>query len=240
MTPDSAMLHHKRAELDASSGDFKNACEGFQRVVELVPDNAMARQNVGSSLVSLGRYAEAIEWLREALRLRPDFLMAQVNLAGALEATGELDEAFELYETLLAARPRRGGLYTRAANLAAQRGDGARAIELLRRGYAILPDSVVIANDLAWRLATVSDDDLRDGRQAVALAEYVNDLRGGESCTELDTLAAAYAAVGRFEDAVEAAERALAIARQTDQDSLAGEIAERLDLFRQGKPYRLQ
>jgi hypothetical protein len=30
------------------------------------------------------------------------------------------------------------------------------------------------------------------------------------------------------------------IARQTAQDELAGEIAQRLDLFRQGKPYRLQ
>ena len=238
-TPDSALLHHKRAELDAFSGDFQRACEGFQRVVELVPANAMARQNVGSSFVSLGRYAEAIEWLREALRLRPDFLMAQVNLAAALEATGELDEAFELYETLLAARPHRGGFYTRAANVAARRGNGARAIQLLRRGYAILPDNVGIANDLAWRLATVPDDALRDGPLAVALAEYVNDLRGGESSSELDTLAAAYAAVGRFEDAVEAAERALAIARRTDQDVLAGEISQRLDLFRQRKPYRL-
>ena len=97
----------------------------------------------------------------------------------------------------------------------------------------------MIANDLAWRLATAPEG-LGDGPLAVSLAKYVNDLKGGESSSELDTLAAAYASVGRFDDAVQTAERALAIARQTAQDDLAGEIAQRLDLFRQGKPYRLQ
>ena len=102
-----------------------------------------------------------------------------------------------------------------------------------------MPDNIMIANNLAWRLATAPGE-LGDGPRAVALAEYVNDLKAGESSGELDTLAAAYAAVGRFDDAVQTAERALMIARQTAQDELAGEIAQRLDLFRQGKPYRIQ
>ena len=145
-----------------------------------------------------------------------------------------------VYDELLAQQPTRGDLYTRAANLRLRYGDADGAIVLLRRGYAMLPDNIAIANDLAWQLATVPDAGLRDGRRAVKLAEYVDGLKGRESAIELDTLAAAYAEVGRFDDAVAAAEQALLIARQGNQADLGGEISQRLDLFRQSKPYRVQ
>ena len=78
---------------------------------------------------------------------------------------------------------------------------------------------------------------MRDGAKAVELAEHANALAGGESCNELDTLAAAYARVGRFDDAIVAAEQALVIATRAKQHDLASQIAARLDLFRTGKSY---
>ena len=208
-------------------------------MAELVPDNAMALQNHGSNLMSEGRYAEAIEWFSKALELRPEFPRALVNLAAALEHAGELDKASATYERLLSVSTRNPIPYVRAANLASRRGDDAGAITLLRRAYAILPDSLIIANDLAWRLATAGDAELRDGPRALELATYVNAQKGSESCTELDTLAAAYAEVGRFDDAVAAAEQALAIARRTNQDDLVSEISQRLELFRRQEPFRI-
>ncbi len=79
---------------------------------------------------------------------------------------------------------------------------------------------------------------MRNGREAVELAEFANAQMGGESCNEFDTLAAAYAEAGRFEDAVVTAERALFVARERNQPDLAGPISVRLELFRQGQPYR--
>jgi hypothetical protein len=107
----------------------------------------------------------------------------------------------------------------------------------LYAGLAVLPDSLEILNDLAWRLATGPVVALHDGAKAVELAEHANALAGGESCNELDTLAAAYARAGRFEDAIVAAEQALAIATQAGQDELATQITVRLELFRMGKSY---
>ena len=52
-------------------------------------------------------------------------------------------------------------------------------------------------------------------------------------------LATAYAEVGRFEDAVAAAQRALDIALQNNQPNLAAPISERLELFKKGQPYRM-
>ena len=62
----------------------------------------------------------------------------------------------------------------------------------------------------------------------------------GESpdADRLDTLAAAYAAVGRFPDAVATARRAKTLADAGESPDLAREIAERLALYEHGEPYR--
>ena len=53
----------------------------------------------------------------------------------------------------------------------------------------------------------------------------------------LDTLAAGYAAAGRYPEAVRAAEKALELVQAVSaQDAPA--VAERLMLYQQGKPYR--
>jgi hypothetical protein len=54
----------------------------------------------------------------------------------------------------------------------------------------------------------------------------------------LDTLAAAYAEAGRFPEAVQTAEKALAAASRWDNKTLSDGIQQRLKLYRAGKPYR--
>ena len=49
----------------------------------------------------------------------------------------------------------------------------AGSVEVLRRGRVALSASLDIANDLAWRLATSAQPELRDGAEAVTLAEQV-------------------------------------------------------------------
>ncbi len=142
-----------------------------------------------------------------------------------------------MYQKFLELKPEYTGAYIHAAEVAVRAGESAIAISLLRQGHDRMSDNIVIANDLAWRLATVPDERARNGEEAVRLAEYVNAHKGSESCNELDTLAAAYAEAGMFEKAVSTAERALMIAQQTAQPDLAEMIAGRLALFREGKPY---
>ncbi|HZL99203.1 MAG TPA: hypothetical protein VFD43_03030, partial [Planctomycetota bacterium] len=51
----------------------------------------------------------------------------------------------------------------------------------------------------------------------------------------LDTLAAAYAAAGRFDEAIETAERALRLASSSNEQALAAAVARRLELYRRGE-----
>jgi spermidine synthase len=93
-------------------------------------------------------------------------------------------------------------------------------------------------NDLAWLLATCEPSAGGDPARAVRLAERAQALSGGKSPACLDTLAAAYAAEGRFADAVRTAQQALELAESAGQTPLATKIQTRLEGYRVARPCR--
>jgi hypothetical protein len=105
--------------------------------------------------------------------------------------------------------------------------------EALRRR----PDWIAGANNLAWILATSPDAKLRDAAEAIRVAEGAVQAAGGAGPLLLDTLAAGYAAAGRFDAAVRIAGEAAVLAAEGGQADLAEEIRARLELFRQRRPY---
>jgi arylsulfatase A-like enzyme/Flp pilus assembly protein TadD len=236
--PQEPLLCYRLAEMYADDGDVVNAGKWLACVAELRPESATSWQMLGANQVVQGRFDTAVEYLRKALELDPDSLRALMPLGNSLEALGKNDEALQAYLHMIEVAPRSPRAYTHAAGILAGRGDVAGAIELLRKGLELLPNYIDIINDLAWHLATTTDPSLRDGPEAVRLARHASTLKGDESFNELDTLAAAYAEIGRFDDAVATAERALAVASQVDDPELITQISTRLELFRQGRPYR--
>ncbi len=94
----------------------------------------------------------------------------------------------------------------------------------------------IAANNLAWLRATDPDPGLRDGAQAVTLAQIPIELSPNNP-SWLDTLAAAYAEAGRFAEAVQTAERALRLAVAKGDRSLAAAIETHLQLYRKQEPY---
>ncbi|MBL9188031.1 MAG: hypothetical protein JNK23_11165 [Opitutaceae bacterium] len=105
-------------------------------------------------------------------------------------------------------------------------GADALAVRTLRRA----PGTAVT---IAWILATTRDDALRDGRAALALIEPIARTARADP-TVLSALAAAYAELGRWPEAVAAAERALA---HSGAES-ARLLMIRLDAYRRAEPWR--
>jgi len=93
-------------------------------------------------------------------------------------------------------------------------------------------------NSLAWLLATHKENKFRNPEEAIRLAERACELTNYKDTGLVDTLAAAYAAAGRFSDAVATAEKAIKLADSTDNKERAGKIQNRLELYKLGKPYR--
>ena len=67
-------------------------------------------------------------------------------------------------------------------------------------------------NNLAWIYGTSPNASLRNGDEAVALATKACELTNFKNPEMLDTFAAAYAEMGKFEKAVEYQQKAIALA----------------------------
>lgn len=103
---------------------------------------------------------------------------------------------------------------------------------------ALDPDFALALNSAAWLLAAAPDAALRDGVRAIRMAKRA--LRLVAYPAHRDTLAAAYAAAGRFDDAIGMQETAIAALRTTGRVLLLPAYKRRLELYRAGKPYRGQ
>src|SRR5208282_3782613 len=100
------------------------------------------------------------------------------------------------------------------------------------------PESTEAQNNLAWVLAILPPADGGDAVRAVALAQRVCERSGNRAPGYLDTLAAAYAAAGRFDEAIATAQKAIDLARSAGQTELVKEIDSRLELYHNGRAYR--
>ena len=97
--------------------------------------------------------------------------------------------------------------------------------------------SIGALSGTAWLLATAPDANIRNGTEAVALAEKANEIASGKSPDVLDTLAAAYAETGDFVKAREFADRALDLAVAQKDKDLSTAIRARIQLYNAGKPF---
>lgn len=92
------------------------------------------------------------------------------------------------------------------------------------------------ANNIAWILATARDAEFRNGEEALRLAQ--KSLASGDDPVVIDTLAAAYAEVGQFEEAVAEQKRAIDMARAAGALDVVADRETRLDLYLNRQPYR--
>jgi len=119
-----------------------------------------------------------------------------------------------------------------------QTGRSAEAIQHYEKALEISPQSVSALNNLAWLLATCSNESLRNGVRAIQLARQAGQLSGDANAVVLRTLAAAYAEAGQFGKAIESAQAAMQVARNQGDDSLANELQQEIELYELGLPYR--
>jgi Flp pilus assembly protein TadD len=116
-------------------------------------------------------------------------------------------------------------------------GNAADAVTEFREALRLWPDRIEVLKNLAWILATNEDAAVRNGDEAVRLAEHVCTLTGYKDSEALDILAAAYAESGRYEDAVKVGEKALQLAISSQRVGMNIDIRDRIELYRMHLPY---
>ena len=116
-------------------------------------------------------------------------------------------------------------------------GEKPRALHFFRKLAAAEPTNVVLLNNLAWLLAT-SDFSPAPPEEALDMATRALGSAGAVHPVPLDTLAAALAHAGRFDEAIRRAEQARDLARQQGNKDLARRLERRIEQYRQGRPWR--
>lgn len=130
----------------------------------------------------------------------------------------------------------RGNLVLEMAGRAAKTGQHAKALALYREGLATMPDFIPLLTNMAWLLATSPDSSVRNGAEALELAQRARQM--GNQAPILDAMSCAYATMGDFKNAVEFSRQALVLAEGDQQTELAASIRMRLQAFEEGKAYR--
>jgi tetratricopeptide (TPR) repeat protein len=209
----------------------------LERALALRPSTGLAtiHANLGEALRRLGRLEEAEEHDRAALAIDPDAAEVHANLGFLLLQRGRPDPARRHLERALALGAQAPDLHLALASLDQSQGRSRAAADHYRAALRLRPGWLEAQNNLAWILATDADPAVRDPEAALRLAQELAAGEGGDLPGVLDTVAAAYAAAGRFEDAHRTAERALALARASGDTDLADAIAARARRFAAGE-----
>lgn len=245
---------YDRAVYFEKSKRFDEAAEKWRALLEIAPEDDEVRRRLGMTLLLAGRRGEAalnLERSREARAgesplARAIRLMESGQEAGpvSLSATPSAEEHY--YLALLSLRrgitdearvhlreavrldPEYVEAHQRLAENAAQ---PAEALAHWRETIRLRPNNARALRGAAWILAT--NQDLRDGAEAVALAVRALLLTNPPDPQVLDTLAAAYAEANRFEDAVATVRRALA-----GHPADSAGLLRRLERYQARQPWR--
>ena len=237
IAPDHPTAYQQLAACLAQIGQHKQVIEACEQGLRINPFSPDVHQMLGVAAAETGDLTNAVDHLRLALQLKPEWPEARVALALALTSLGQLDDAADQYLRAIQAKPDDPRLHYLFAMTLAMQGNVRGAADHYRHVLRLQPDNVETLNNLAWILAANPSNDIRDGTQAVRLAERACELTQRREAVLLGTLAAAYAEAGRFNDAAATAEKARDIAAAGGQKAVAEKNRELLELYRAGKPY---
>jgi tetratricopeptide (TPR) repeat protein len=219
--------------------EWEKSANDFTEAIKLAPDEPDAVKMYGfraQANINLGRFVAASADANKAIERDPEdsagwvmrgklhYLSGQLNVAldDFNKAIDRMGNDYALWEVLTF----RADTYFLLAKYSEAKSDYSKALELNQNHY-------LHRNNLAWLLATVPVDNLRDAKRAVELATKAWELNEGKDASILGTLAAAYAECGDFPAAIQWAEKAL---NKTPDDQ---EISAQLESYRRGKPWRV-
>jgi tetratricopeptide (TPR) repeat protein len=236
--PRNAEAHFKLGFALALLGRLSEAAAHYQESLRLKPNDAARQYGLANLLRSLGRVPEAIGHYEQAVRLKPDFAEAHFNLGLVLSQAGRIDDAIAQFEQALKLKPDYAEAHFNLGLALEQTGRIREAMNSYEQALQSNPRFIGARNNLAWLLATLAPAEGGDPARAVTMAERLCKATGHRVAPYLDTLAAAYAAAGRFTDAIATALKAIEVARLSGQVGVAEEIETRLELYRGGHVYR--
>jgi protein O-mannosyl-transferase len=234
------------------AGVYKNEETLWRDTVVKNPASSMAHINLACILLSQERYTdEAVYHYKQGIYLgisesksNEKIGKAFADLGFVYMKQGHYKEAITAFNQALLLIPETPQIQIALANshyqqglLLAGRGDRSGGVQQWREALRVQPYNRNILYQLAQTLATDKDERVRNGIEAVGLAERLAGMTTNQTPEVLDTLGAAYAEGGQMKKAIEAAEKALEMAKASNNEKMIKKIGRHLEYYKAGKPY---
>lgn len=221
----------------AAAEDYEGAIKEFEEAARLDPSSADPLHHIANTLKKKGDIAAAEAKYREAIAKDPGFDPPRLSLALMLLEQQRQEEAIAVLEETLKVAPQNSEAAYLLGGMLVDAGEVERGLREFRRAVSLRDNWPEALNALAWILATHPDPLLRNGFEAVTYAERANRLTGQNRPVYIDTLAAAYAEDGKFDEAIRAAKVAIGLAREKGEIKQIDAMEQRLALYQQEQPY---
>ena len=238
LEPEHAPAHFNLGFALGVLGRRNEAFAAYERALAIRADDTDARLNLGGLLQAQGRLRGAAEQFRLTLESVPDDASTRFNLGLLLQMQGDANGAVTQYRLALEIAPNDADTHSSLAQMLAGQNQWEEAVATNLRALETKPTLLSAIINLAWLRAAAPEAVVRDAGQAVALAEQAADLTDRRNFIAMDVLGAAYAATGRFDDAIAAANTAIALAQAEGADAVIEAIRARLTQYLTYHPYR--
>ncbi len=219
------------------TGQTEPARVQFLEALKLRPDDADMLNKIGLTLFTEGKIEQSVDYYAKALALEPANLVAVRNIGVALQQLARHKETIAYLSKAIAFAPDDAELHYRLANAYSQLHRSREALRHFREALRIRPNWALVANNVAWILATHEDSEVRDGAEAVRLATQACVACRYQIPSALDTLAVAHAAARNFDKAIQTVRQAIQLAKDRGQSRLMTDLQSRLALFESQQPY---
>jgi Tfp pilus assembly protein PilF len=222
------LVLHKQGSFDRAADEFTQAMATETELSELL---LIAR---AESRIEAGKYADALEDCQAALKLDPQSAAALTTLAWVQYEQGQLEPAFKTVNQALTSDANHAEAYLIRSWLYDAQGKASEAKADLEKVLQLEPLSASARNSLAWLMATSNKADIYKPKDALVLARAACEWDAYRSAEFLDTLSAALAANGDFEQAVKIQTSAIKIAAARELP----DFQKRLALYQQKQAFR--
>ena len=234
LDPACAPAYNSRGVAHNKKFEFNKAIADFDDAIRVDPKCTTAYTNRGKSWNDKHNYDRAIADFNEAIRLDSKSMYPYDNRGWAWIGKRDYDKAVADFNEAVRLAPKCAGAYDSRGVAWQGKGEIDRGIADFNTAIRLDPKDAQGYNNMSWLRSTCPQSRYRDGKEALELATKACKLSRGKNYKNLDTLAAAYAEAGEFDEAVQWQTNACELAPAEDKPDYQG----RLELYKAGKPYR--
>ena len=237
LAPDNAFSRLNLGTALYMQGNADGALEQYREAIRLSPTLARAHFAIGVLMESRGQDDEAIKAFETAIASDARYVEPRFSLANALRRGGRAKESLPQYAEVLRLDPTVSQASFGYAMGLVRLGRYQEASARFEVAMKTFPDQPGFAHAQARLLAAAPDDRVRNGARALSIMNEL--LKTQQTLAMAETMAMAFAELGRFDEAVQWQRDAIRAASESKRDDLVQRLSANLRLYQSRQPCRV-